>query len=47
MYFGLFEHTIEKFDTITGTGNATVSTPPSAQSMPTNIPRYVFGTMSP
>ena len=29
---------------MTGTGRATVRTPPRAQRAPTNIPRYVFGT---
>ena len=36
-----------KFDTMTGTGKATVNTPPKAQSVPTIIPRYVLGAMSP
>ena len=29
---------------MTGTGRATVRTPPRAHKAPTNIPRYVFGT---
>ena len=38
------EQYISKFETMTGTGRATVRTPPRAQRAPTNIPRYVFGT---
>lgn len=38
---------MEKFDTITGTGSAMVSTPAKAHSAPTNIPMYVLGAMSP
>jgi hypothetical protein len=36
-----------KLETMTGTGRATVSTPPNAQRVPTNMPRYVFGAISP
>jgi hypothetical protein len=38
---------MEKLDTMTGTGSAMVSTPARAQRAPTNMPRYVLGTMSP
>ena len=31
-----------KFDTMTGTGRATVSTPQTAHRQPTIMPRYVF-----
>ena len=37
----------EKFDTITGTGRAMTKTPDKEQMPPINLPRFVFGTMSP
>jgi len=38
---------MEKFDTMTGTGSAMVSTPANAHRAPTNMPMYVLGAMSP
>ena len=37
----------EKFDTMTGTGRAMTKTPDKEQMPPINLPRFVFGTMSP